>query len=522
MRLSGIFKKRETTYLYLFMGLILLIATVLRIYDLGRFGFWWDELYHVIAAKSILHEGRPFIPLNGEYKRALPFTYIVAMSFKLFGINEISGRMPSIIFNFLFIIIGFFIVRNLMGKGVAFLFVIVMSFSPFVLEVTRQCRMYSLFQLLYFLMAYFFFIGFEHNGPGSGIFKKIESRYQINMLYLICFFFLFFGSLIIHSLTYNFTFVIFFYSLGLLFYQMKTDGTKKSISSKYFLCLIAMIGALIYLIVFKNDFLISMWHTATTIPIWDVKKKSNYFFYRYFLSDNYPAFFFIYPLSCILMVKDYGKKGFFIFVSFVPLIILHMWLFGRQLDRYIFYIFPYFVLGSLYLINQIIGFVYNEVNAKIIDLPKVIKVAIILVAVMTFNVFGYPWIASSRNVHKRWRYHQWQGIPTLIKNEVNKGKVITTRQMAYIYYFGRIPDFFMRAIPDFEYVHDPKYNIKVIENLEGLKTVFRTTDRPLYVVSTPWTFNADVITMPEMRKFILNNCEPILTEKEIIIFKKID
>lgn len=522
MRLSGIFKKRETIYLYLFLSVILLLATVLRIIDLGKFGFWWDELYHVIAAKSLITEGRPFIPLQGDYTRALPFTYLVAFFFKLFGINEIAARMPSVIFNLLFILISFFIVRKWLNQGIALLFVVVISFSPFTILLARECRMYTLFQLLYFLMSYFFFIGIENKNGKMMLFKTLESKYEINVIYLFCSLLFFAVSAKIHRLTFNFGIVVFCYAAFLFFHQWKNKGILNSLGSKYCFVVVFSVGWFLFLYVCKKDFLYSMIDTATSIQISKNYNLSNFNYYIYFLKRNFPAFFFIYPLSMAFLLIDYGKKGFFIFSSFIFLYSAHLFIFGRQWDRYIFYIFPFFILGSLYLIDKIIRYVWNEITDTFKRRSKLVYIVAIIFGLLSFNVIALPWLPVSRNLHKNTIWSRWESIPKSVIKEVKRGKVITTRQMAYLYYFDAIPDYYMRAEKIFEYVHDPKYDIKIIDNLETLKQSFESTKGPLFLVVTPWTFKNDVITSPEMRDYILNHCELVFVgqRKEVLIYER--
>ena len=47
---------------------------------LGAFAFWTDELYHVVAARSLLETGTPYVPgyTGGVYTRALPITWLAA------------------------------------------------------------------------------------------------------------------------------------------------------------------------------------------------------------------------------------------------------------------------------------------------------------------------------------------------------------------------------------------------------------------------------------------------------------
>ncbi len=521
--MSGNFMGKERTY-YILLGLTLLLAVTIRILYLGKFGFWNDELYHVLAAKAYISDGRLIIPIQGEYHKAIPFTYMVIAFFKLFGVNEIAARMPSVILNLLFIITGFFIVRKFIGKGVALLFVIVMSLSSFEIELARECRMYSLFQLTYFLMSFFFYIGLENNGNRLRTFKKIESYYQINIFYLVLSIFLFYFSILIHKLTYTFALVIFIYLMSMFFYRVITEGITKGISSKYFVCLMAMFLFLLCFIILKGDIIKSLIKVASTTDMGDLPGSSNFRYYFRFLSLNYPSLFFIYPLSIIFLIKDIGKKGLFISVSFLPLLLMHMEIFTRQNQRYIFYIFPFFVLGSLYLINLIIKLVVKELDEKTKDMNQAFRIAVILVSVMAFNVFGYPWITQAKNLYRNSRYEHWKGIPEYVVNKVNKGKVITTEYMHYIYYFGRMPDYYMNSNKNLGYANSPSQGIGIIDDINDLKSVFENTDQPLFILFSPWAFNTSLVVEPEMKEYIVNSSDLMFEtkekKKEIFIYQK--
>ena len=506
-----------------FLSFIILGAVLLRTIHLGMFGFWWDELYHVLAAQSINKIGHPFIPLQGDYTRALPFTYIISIFFKLFGTSEVSARLPSVIFNITFIILSFFIIRKWFNRSIAFLFIIVISFSPFTIVLARECRMYTLFQLLYFLGAYFFFLGFENNNHRLQLFKKIESEYKINIFYLVISSVLLIIASRIHALTYNFGIVVIGYSFFLFLYTWKNKGLFKSINSKYFFTVILSAFSILIILIIDKTFIMGMIRTAQDIPVWTSYKVSNFNYYRYFLSESYPVIFFIYPLSICLMIKEDGKKGFFVFSSFIFLIILHIFVFKRQWERYIFYIFPFFVLGGVYLIDKIIKYVWEYTSSNFSGVPVFMKFILIIASLSAFNSFAYPWMGNSKNVYKSSKFSRWENIPQKIIDEVKQGKIITTRQMAYIDKFKDMPDYFMRSIPVLKYVHDDKYNIQVINNFNKLEKIFIKESEPLYVVVTPWTLNNNTITTKKMRNYILSNCSRFYvgTRREIIIFKRL-
>lgn len=496
----------------------------LRLWDIGKYGFWWDELYHVIPAQSIIENGKPYIPILGEYTRAAPFTYIIATLFKWFGANEIVARMPSLIFNISLIVPAFFIISRFINKTGAFLFVFVMSFSPFMIEQSRECRMYALFQLLYFLMSYFFFIGFENNNKKIMLFKKLESNFGISLVYLSICIFLFFVSNNIHKLTYNFAFVVLFYSLTMLAYTIHKEGILLGIRSKYFLVLTIMIGSILFVYIFKKDLLIAMWAIATGLPPWwPASKQPSLNYYRYFLSDNYPALFFIYPLSSLFMIKHLGKKGLFIFSSFAVLFIIHTFLFSRQLDRYIFYFFPFFVLGSVYLFSLMLPSLPGIVKGELKTSSKILKGIAIFSALVAFNIFCYPWLGNSKNVHKTSIGVDFKHFPEHIKNEIKKAKVITTHPMHYMYYFNETPDWCIR-VPGrkYEQVADKTCNPGAIMDLEMLRFIFRNTKATLYIVTTEKRFNMDVFVSKSMRTFLLENTDPVDlgTFQNVIVLRK--
>jgi 4-amino-4-deoxy-L-arabinose transferase-like glycosyltransferase len=96
----------------------------------------WDEQYHALVAKNLLQH--PFIPTLYETP-LLPFDYkdwtncniwlhkppltlwLIALSLRVFGVNEFSVRIPSIIFSSLSILITYGIAKNLFNGNVGWL-----------------------------------------------------------------------------------------------------------------------------------------------------------------------------------------------------------------------------------------------------------------------------------------------------------------------------------------------------------------------------------------------------------------
>ena len=83
---------------WLTLALILAGGLYVRLTNLGMNNFWSDELYHVLAAKSLLTVGEPILPGGFLYERCLHYTYLIAGMFRIFGESEAVARVPSVFY----------------------------------------------------------------------------------------------------------------------------------------------------------------------------------------------------------------------------------------------------------------------------------------------------------------------------------------------------------------------------------------------------------------------------------------
>ena len=133
-------------------------------YNSGEFKFWdfaKDEITDI------------------EYRRAIPHQYLVALSYKIFGISTWSSRLPSVIFGLTFIILAFFIARYYIKDPLTAL-LIAFSFSLYFefLFLLRWGRMYAIiFPLFLFLhyLSYRFLTEPYNRKPGK---NKIDSFFK--------------------------------------------------------------------------------------------------------------------------------------------------------------------------------------------------------------------------------------------------------------------------------------------------------------------------------------------------------
>jgi 4-amino-4-deoxy-L-arabinose transferase len=119
------------------ISLIFLAGLILRLFaGMDYFLHPWDEAYHALVAKNLLHN--MFVPtlfehpvLNYDYKdwsanyiwvHKPPLSlWLIMISLKLFGINEIAVRLPSIIFSSIGIFLTYYIAKQFYNEKVGLL-----------------------------------------------------------------------------------------------------------------------------------------------------------------------------------------------------------------------------------------------------------------------------------------------------------------------------------------------------------------------------------------------------------------
>lgn len=139
---------------------VLLVIMVYGFYlrfqsTLFQASYWNDESHTALFSRSIMTGGFPTSPIGvdmGIYQIAL--YYITALSFKLFGITEFAGRLPSVLVGTVLIGVIFFVTRRMIGERAAVLAAFLMAFSQMQLAWSTQLRPYIWMELFTILVIY--------------------------------------------------------------------------------------------------------------------------------------------------------------------------------------------------------------------------------------------------------------------------------------------------------------------------------------------------------------------------------
>jgi 4-amino-4-deoxy-L-arabinose transferase-like glycosyltransferase len=144
-----------------------------------RVSLWdQDEAAYAGFAKQMVETGNWLVPnfMWSEIHRKTPLHFWdIALSYKIFGINEFAVRFPSALFTFLTYLLIYFAGRPLFGRKIAFLSVVVLSTTLFIpslakVSVTDATLLFystvCAFSLLYiiekrsFIWVLFFWVSF--------------------------------------------------------------------------------------------------------------------------------------------------------------------------------------------------------------------------------------------------------------------------------------------------------------------------------------------------------------------------
>lgn len=138
----------EADYAHKLFLIVCLVAFVYRLLSICTGLSYWNDESHVALYAKNLSNG-VFTNDNGVGTGLYQIAqYLVtALSFKLFGVSEFSGRLPSVICGLILIIAAYRIVNKLLRNDVAMLTILLLSFSQIQLAWSTQLRPYIWLEL---------------------------------------------------------------------------------------------------------------------------------------------------------------------------------------------------------------------------------------------------------------------------------------------------------------------------------------------------------------------------------------
>lgn len=110
-----------------------------------------DEMYHVMAARSLLEDGTLTISAGEPYTRAWLFTYATAGMFALFGESLVVARILPLFAGIALVVTMFLWVSDVAGRTAGWCCAVLMSLDPLAIVHSQLIRFYSLQPLMFWL-----------------------------------------------------------------------------------------------------------------------------------------------------------------------------------------------------------------------------------------------------------------------------------------------------------------------------------------------------------------------------------
>lgn len=309
---------------------------VLRVQNLGRPALIEDELFHVSAATSLLETGKPTLPSGLSYTRAYPFTVLVSLAYRWFGISEFSSRIFPVLFGLAAIVLTFALAASLAGPGVGLTAAAFMAIAPFGVVLSRYTRMYTLHQSLYLVALGLFFLAFETRE--GGLWRRLFRAALLFGAWAACFAF----DMRIHSLAVFFFAGLFGYSVCMTLGTAWGSGWGAACRTRYGACAGVLLGGLLAGLAVPGvrRELVSafLW-----VPEWSRSNVHEHLFYHRFFAQQHPwTWALIVPGILSLAWRRPRSAAYLGSALVLPVVVLS--LFPLKSERYVFHLYPLYLI----------------------------------------------------------------------------------------------------------------------------------------------------------------------------------
>lgn len=347
-----VFNKLSTLLLVI---TIAAIGLYLRLANLGYLSFWVDEFPHVDAAINLLEKGKPLLPSGFSYTRSLPFTALVAISFKFLGVSEFAARLPSIFFGAGIIPLSYVIGRRFFDRATGLVAATLLAFSPIAIAWSRECRMYSAFQFFFLLSIFILFIFLQKINllpdvplPTNG--RKAAIKLQWLLMAVAMAFTLTISIQIIGYELWLIPFCYGLYGVALLFWRKGDQAVKTASMSKYAVLSSVSLISIIALMILKplSSGLVPPGGAQVTMLY--EGEISNLFKFAFntdniiWFLDQYGRWFSLMLLVIAALSITKVKAGAFPFIAYLSPLGFHILFTDETWGRYIFHLLPLYVL----------------------------------------------------------------------------------------------------------------------------------------------------------------------------------
>lgn len=308
---------------------LLVFGFILRFYGLSKnYSFWTDEASTARFAEGVVETGIPKSLATGYIVDAYYTThYLTALSFKIFGISELSARLPEVIFGTLLIAVVYLLGKKIFNQGIGLGAALFTTFSYVQIAWSRQARGYTIFEVFFILSLYF-------------LFKFFGDKKKLSLILLIV-------SSLLTVLTHTLGFVL----MPIIFIYWASQGNIRKIifNGKTYL-LAAGVLALFFILPISKNLLIFLFNYKITNLLGG---KTFISYYHALFWRQYSLFSFLGFIGLLFLLLKKEKAKFWLLFSSLSIYLIMTSIFLHvPFEKYSLAVFPLlFILSSFSLFN---------------------------------------------------------------------------------------------------------------------------------------------------------------------------
>jgi len=437
----------------------------------------YDEFFHVLAAGSWIEQGTlQLMPSGQPYERGWFFTYLVGLSYELFGQSIWAARLPSLLAGVGLVTAVFGWLYCVAGRMPAWLGGMALAFLPIAIDLSAMARFYSLQALAMWIVGVAVYMLFR---------PQISARSSILWALAI----LIAAPVALHlQQTSLIGFLAFGTWAALALLRDWLAAEEPSLRRRQGLLLLSGVtGAILVLAaLLATGQLAEMWHGYRAVTDWAASQQNQPSYYHQHFLTWYRAFWYLLPAATVLALARYGRPAFWCAVTFAVCFLLHSFA-GMKAPRYIFYALPHFValwglaLGATVpLFHQYLTRIFAGIPSPY-RMPRIESaiIPLVLAALFGFWLYNTPathlsarLLAPGDTNSSPFTNAQWADVRPELKTKArDAGVLVTTSPVKSQYYFGRVDATLNRSQrpSDKEFAADPRTGKPVIWSRDAVK-----------------------------------------------------
>ncbi|MGR3464997.1 hypothetical protein [Limimaricola sp.] len=459
--------------------LVFLLACLSRVALLDAAPFY-DELYHLLAARSWLDSGTMGIA-EGTYTRSAAYTRLTAGLFALTGSDTaLVARLPNVVFGALFAALATYWVWRRAGRIAGIAVAGLVLFWPSGILLSQFARFYALHGLLFLGGALCFY---EAAAPGAAPRRRVLAALGAGLLL--------WGALQFQETTLvGVLCLLVWFGLCVMLPVIWRSPHRVLILAGLFAA-----GLTVFALAFGAGVLQALWTEYREAP-WDSDPSA----YNRVLRDFYPLFWPLTPLLGLLAIREAPRPAGFCAVISALGLVIHSFA-GVQNLRYIYYFSP-FLFGLWAIgVQAALPTLFEAVRRGLRGLPvpiagafagRALTVAAILFAVLANGAVPRAIsLATGGGAPPFVPRLDWEEAHDRVAELDRDGAlVVAANDLNAIAYLGRLDlTYSLNWLPEMnrtEFARDPRTGKPMISELASLRHVVNCVAEGVFVTDLQW------------------------------------